>query len=146
MKSQYILLATIFVIIILSFLTYYNTKPIKNINANLIGNNFENEIKYIYKNFGYSYIGNYTLYFENYTNSINYNFSFICISSYNLSLPQCNGNNINCCYYFSGYFVVNSSILIYCNESFILYNPPNWICFCYNINNSNEYYINFFCI
>ncbi|BFI73204.1 hypothetical protein YN1_1910 [Nanoarchaeota archaeon] len=146
MKSQYILLATIFIIVILSVLTYYNIRPINNINENLIGNNFEEEIKYIYKNFGYNYIGNYTLYFENYTSSINYNFSFICISSYNLSLPQCNGNNVDCCYYFSGYFNVNPSILKYCNENFILYNPPNWICFCYNINRSNEYYTNFFCI
>ncbi|MGC9133118.1 MAG: hypothetical protein ACP5GJ_01800 [Nanopusillaceae archaeon] len=146
MKSQYILLATILIIIFISFLTYYNLKPINNINANLIGENFKNEIIYTYKYFGYKYVGNYTFYFENYTNNIGYNFSFICISSYNLSIPQCNGNNINCCYYFSGYFYVNSSILIFCNENFMIYNPPNWICFCYQLNNSNEYYSNFFCI
>jgi hypothetical protein len=146
MKSQYILLATIAIIIILSFITYYNLSPIKNINPNLIGENFEDQIIYTYQNFGYNYISNYILYFENYTNEINYNFSFICISSYNLSIPKCNGNNINCCYYFKGYFFVNQSILKYCNENFILYNPPNWICFCYNVNNSNSYYINFFCV
>jgi len=40
MRSQYILLATIAIIIILSFITYYNLSPIKNINPNLIGENF----------------------------------------------------------------------------------------------------------
>ena len=146
MKSQYILLATIAIIIILSFITYYNLSPIKNINPNLIGKNFEDQITYIYQNFGYNYISNYTIYFQNYTKYINYNFSFICISSYNLSIQKCTGNNINCCYYFNGYFVVNKSILKYCNENFILYNPPDWICFCYNVSNSDSYYINFFCI
>jgi hypothetical protein len=112
MKSQYILLATIAIIIILSFITYYNLSPINNINPNLIGENFKDQIIYIYQHFGYNYISNYTIYFENYAKEINYNFSFICISSYNLSIPECNGNNINCCYYFNGYFRKSKHIKI----------------------------------
>ncbi|BBL45784.1 hypothetical protein MJ1_0639 [Nanobdella aerobiophila] len=145
MRNQYILLATMFITVLLSLLIIYNNKPINYINPELIGSNFQKSILYIYQNYGYNYIGNYTNLFVNYTNTINYNFSYICISSYNLSLESCNGNNINCCYYFSGYININSTILKYCDNNFTLYNPPDWICFCYNVNNSIEQYSNFFC-
>ncbi|MGC9079320.1 MAG: hypothetical protein ACP5G1_01130 [Nanopusillaceae archaeon] len=146
MRVQYILLASAFIIVLLSFLTVRYMRPIENIDAIIIGKNFKNEIIYIYKNFGYNYISDYTLLFKNYVENINFNFSFVCVSSHNLSLPRCTGTDVNCCYYFNGYFYLNSSILKYCDKNFTIYNPPDWICFCYIINKSNESYTNFFCI
>lgn len=146
MKDQYILLATAFIILFLFLsLIYYQSSPVSYINSEFIGKNFENEIYYISDKFSKYDIGNYIYLFENYTEQIGYNFSFICLSPINISLPSCSSQNINCCYYYNFSFYFNQSILIFCNSSGYLYSYEDLICFCYDVNKSNEFYINFFC-
>jgi len=137
------LIATLIIISILSYTQFFYSKPTK-ITIKHISNNYEEQIIYIKKNFGYQYIPNYTNSFQNYSYSLGYNFSYIIISTYKLSLRKCLSNSdINCYFYYSDYFDLSNISL--CNINKRLYFPPNIICICYSISKDNESYKNFFC-
>jgi len=145
MRTQFFILATA---IIISLLILF--RPIHNQNnifyAKKLSHNFENEISYIAENFNLSCIEDFLSKFESFSNSLGYNFSYICwTNSLSIkSITDCNTARIklNCCYYFKSNKLINISVY---DKSLNLIPVKEWICFYYNISGEGEHVEDFFC-
>lgn len=148
MRSQYILIAALIIISILSYYYLQNQKTEIVFQENLFSyaKNFEKEILYISKNFNKSKILNFILVYRDYLIRNSLEMDFICIVSekyYDGSIVECNGINKNCCYIIKNPVYIKDE-LKYCEKSF-LYNEFNLICICYNISKENNFYSSLIC-
>lgn len=115
-------------------------------DINFVSYNFQEEIRYIKSNFDAKYIGDFVNKFISYVKSKNYNFSYICISYINLSLPECSSQiGTNCCYYYINKNLYVDKTLIPVNISMTFKPQYKMICFFYNLTDGKNYLSNFFC-
>ena len=143
MKSQFFLLITAIIIsLLILFRLPYNQSS--DFYAKKLSHNFENEISYIAENFNLSCVEDFLNKFKNFSESLGYNFSYICWTNSPAikNIINCNRAKPNCCYYFKP----NEIVTINIHGRVLKLSPvKEWICFYYNITGKKEYLENFFC-